>query len=285
MSNLDTLLLEEKDIKILDNLKNRDPKILLITSKILELADIAKSRFINLYKNEAGFECLVYKPEGVWKIEELRNAFSESERFRSFGCKIVVIEEVDSIEARALPVVLKYLEEVGANTKFVLTARSSNLASVLLSRIEETVTINNLGKGSLSLYYKDLMLNDKDAEWLLENNVPFVLLGRDKKNSEKIDKLRAAVSELDNKNIEIVNKIETIYKSLESIIKLDKKNEKTLLYWYNNILRERALRLLYPTNSKKGYEKIEIINQHEKSLIYNPNLELYIYTLFLKLYK
>ena len=32
-------------------------------------------------------------------------------------------------------------------------------------------------------------------------------------------------------------------------------------------------------------EKIEIINQHEKSLIYNPNLELYIYTLFLKLYK
>ena len=82
-----------------------------------------------------------------------------------------------------------------------------------------------------------------------------------------------------------INKIEKIFKSLESIVKVDKKNEKTLLYWYNNILRERSLRLLYPINCKKGYEKIEIINQHEKSLIYNPNLELYIYTLFLKLYK
>lgn len=282
MSSIDTLLLDEKDIKIIDNLKNRDPKILLISSSMVELAEIAKTRFINLYKNEAGFECLVYKPEGVWKIEELRYAFSESERFKSFGCKIVVIEEVDSIEPRALPVVLKYLEEVGANTRFVLTARSSNLASVLLSRIEETVIIDNIGRESLSLYYKDLKLNDKDAEWLLDHNVPFVLLG---KNSENIEKLKSAVSELDNKNIEIINKIEKIFKSLESIVKVDKKNEKTLLYWYNNILRERALRLLYPINSKKGYEKIEIINQHEKSLIYNPNLELYIYTLFLKLYK
>ena len=285
MSSIDTLLLDEKDIKIIDNLKNRDPKILLISSSMIELAEIAKTRFINLYKNEAGFECLVYKPEGIWKIEELRNAFSESERFKSLGCKIVVIEEVDSIEPRALPVVLKYLEEVDANTRFVLTARSTNLPSVLLSRIEETVTIDNIGRESLSLYFKDLKLKDKDAEWLLEHDVPFVLLGKNMKNSENLEKLRTAVSELDNKNIEIVNKIEKIFKSLESIVKVDKKNEKTLLYWYNNILRERSLRLLYPINSKKGYEKIEIINQHEKSLIYNPNLELYIYTLFLKLYK
>jgi hypothetical protein len=285
MGKLDNINLGQDELKRIESIKDKDTKILLITSNILELADIAKNIYINLHKEELGFECFVYKPDGYWKIEDLRKAFSESNKFKSLGCKIIVIEEIDSMDARAVPVALKYLEEVGPTSKYILTARSANLASVILSRVEEILTIKSTDKVSLNAYYKDLMINEDDGKWLFDYKVPFVLFGADKKNNEIINYLRVSINELDNKKIDIINKIEKIFKSLESIVKMDKKNEKTLLYWYNNVLRERSLRLLYQSDSKKGFEKIEIINQHEASLIYNPNIELYIYTLFLKLYR
>ena len=285
MGKLDNINLGQDELKRIESLKDKDTKILLITSNILEMADIAKNKYINLHQDMLGFECFVYKPDGYWKIEDLRRAFSESNKFKSLGCKIIVIEEIDSMDARAVPVVLKYLEEVGPTSKYILTARSANLASVILSRVEEVLTIKSTDKVSLITYYKDLKINEDDGKWLFDFKVPFVLFGADKRNNEIIYNLRISINELDNKKINIVDKIEKIYKSLEFIVKIDKKNEKTLLYWYNNLLRERSLKLLYPSDSKKGYEKIEIINQHEASLIYNPNLELYIYTLFLKLYR
>jgi len=244
-----------------------------------EVIEKIYNKFIN-----KDYEVFRYKPDNKWSIQNFRDIIYQYSKLINIKKKVIFIEDIDKAEDRCYSVLLKSFEENSIRSIFILSAKSRELPDVVLSRITRTYFIELDKLESIDDILTKIGITKDTREWLIKSKLPsdFIL---DLNNRAIIDKIITIDKIINEKKVDIKTKAKKIYLIIKEINMYKKGYDILLIKWLNEYLKIRSVTFLFKKDLITGYEKINIINYHEKNLKYNVNLELYIYSLLLSLAK
>jgi len=230
------------------------------------------------------FEIFSYKAENKWSIKNFREMTFEYSKLVGYKKKVIFIEDIDKAERRIYSVLLKSFEENSNNSIFILSAKNRELPDVILSRVTRVYHYNTKKVDNIDLILKKIGVAKDSREWLIKSKLPsdFIL---DENNKAIINKIILIDKIINEKKLDVKTKAKEIYSIIKEVNKYKKNYDLILVKWLNEYLKDRSVRYLFKKDLITGYEKIKIIERHEKNLTYNVNLELYIYSLLLTLAK
>lgn len=230
------------------------------------------------------FEIFSYKAENKWSIKNFREMTFEYSKLVGYKKKVIFIEDIDKAERRIYSVLLKSFEENSNNSIFILSAKNRELPDVILSRVTRVYHYNTKKVDNIDLILKKIGVAKDSREWLIKSKLPsdFIL---DENNKAIINKIILIDKIINEKKLDVKTKAKEIYSIIKEVNKYKKNYDLIIVKWLNEYLKDRSVRYLFKKDLITGYEKIKIIERHEKNLTYNVNLELYIYSLLLTLAK
>jgi len=250
-------------------------------------SDIERIEVIDkLYNNfiSKDFEIYRYKPDNKWSIQNFRDITYQYSKLVNIKKKVIFIEDIDKAERRSYSVLLKSLEENSIHSIFILSAKNSDIPNVILSRVTRTYFHEKKEEESIDLILKKIGIAKDERDWLIKSKLPkdFIF---DANNKAIIEKITIIDNIINEKRFDIKTKARDICIIIKEINKYKKGYDIILIKWLNEYLKNRSVTYLFKKDLFTGYEKINIIKNHEKNLTYNVNLELYIYSLLLSLAK
>lgn len=230
------------------------------------------------------FEIFSYKAENKWSIKNFRDMTLQYSKLVDYKKKVIFIEDIDKAERRIYSVLLKSFEENSNNSIFILTAKNGELPDVILSRVTRVYHYNTKKVDDIDLILEKIGVAKDSREWLIKSKLPsdFIL---DENNKAIINKIILIDKIINEKKLDVKTKAKEIYSIIKEVNKYKKNYDLILVKWLNEYLKDRSVTYLFKKDLITGYEKIKIIERHEKNITYNVNLELYIYSLLLTLAK
>lgn len=266
-----------------EDISDKETGVFLI---VIESDTERKVEIDKIYDNfiSKDYEIYRYKPDIKWSLQNFREITHQYSKLVNIKKKVIFIEDIDKAERRSYSFLLKSLEENSIRSLFILSAKSRDLPDVILSRVTRTYFHEKKEHESIAVILKKIGVTKDVRDWLIKSKLPtdFILDDNNKVIIEKIINIDKIVN---NKKIDIKSKAREIYIIIKEINKYKKGYDIILIKWLNEYLKNRSVTYLFKKDLITGYEKINIIKNHEKNLTYNVNLELYIYSLLLSLAK
>ncbi len=162
---MNDLILNDKDIEIVDSLVDSLPNAILLTGPVgiglLTLAKhLAGSRLEAIIHPTDSDEMPTLSDNGVIRVNQIRHLVAITTTKTSHR-KVIIIDDSDKMNHASQNAFLKSLEEPPGNTHFILTShKPSKLLPTIVSRVQ-TVAVESVPESTTLIQIKNLGITDE----------------------------------------------------------------------------------------------------------------------------